>query len=302
MTGSTLGALAFLLAGLVLAFLAMGPKNTASPDLLGARRLGLRTRVQKVTRPLDRHFDAVKLQRLLESDGRHIRSGEWVVIVLLIVAAISVPVYYLRGFPAAILAAIAVIVGSYVWLNVSVSRRRREFEEQLPEMLQQMSSTLRAGLSLPQVVTYIAKDLPQPMGEEMRRVAIEHRIGRGLSEAFYDLAERMDSEDLRWAVRAIDISQQTGGDLGLILRRLDSTIRERNHIKGHVRTLTAEGRVSAIVLTLLAPGLLFAISLTNPTFLDPLFTTLAGQLVLLSSAVMLIVGAIWLFRLARFRY
>lgn len=302
MTGNSLAAILLLASALVLAFLALGPQNTASPDLVGARRLGVRARLRRLSRPLDRQFEAVKLQRLLESDGRHIKSGEWVLMVLAVVAIAAGPVYYLRGLLASVLTAIVIIVASYVWLNVSVARRRLAFEEQLPEMLQQMSSTLRAGLSLPQVVTYIAKDLPQPMGEEMRRVAIEHRIGRELSDAFYDLAERMDSEDLRWAVRAIDISQRTGGDLGLILRRLDSTIRERNHIKGHVRTLTAEGRVSAIVLTLLAPGLTLAISFANPSFLDPLFTTLAGQLVVLGSISLLIIGSIWLFRLARFRY
>lgn len=302
MTTNTLGALAFLAAGTIIALLALGPRNSADANLIGAQRLGLRARLRRISRPVDRNLDAIKLQRLLESDGRHVRSGEWVIMVLFVAAVLAVPSYYLRGVVLAVFVAIAVIVGSYVWLNMSVARRRREFEDQLPEMLQQMSSTLRAGLSLPQVVTYIAKDLPHPMGEEMRRVAIEHRIGRELSEAFNDLAERMDSEDLRWAVRAIDISQRTGGDLSLILRRLDATIRERNHIKGHVRTLTAEGRVSALVLTLLTPGLLFGISFANPTFLDPLFTTLAGQLVVLGSAVLLVIGSIWLFRLARFRY
>lgn len=302
MTTNTLGALAFLGAGALIALLALGPRNTGDANLVGARRLGLRARLRRVAKPVDRNLDSLKLQRLLESDGRQVRSGEWIIIVVAIGAVLAVPTYYLRGAIPAVMAALAVIVGSYVSLNASVARRRREFENQLPEMLQQMASTLRAGLSLPQVVTYVAKDLPQPMGEEMRRVAIEHRIGRNLSDAFNDLAERMDSEDLRWAVRAIEISQRTGGDLSLILRRLDATIRERNHIRGHVRSLTAEGRVSALVLTLLTPGLLLGISFANPGFIEPLFVTLAGQLVLFVSAVLLIVGSVWLFRLARFRY
>lgn len=302
MSTSALAGVALLGSAVLVAILALGPKNAANADLIGARRLGVKTRMRRISRRLEGYRSGLRLNRMLETSGRQIRSGEWIAILALGSAVLAVPIYFLRGAVPAVLAAVFVVFAAHVWLGVTIGRRQREFAEQLPELLQQMSSTIRSGLSLPQTIAQISADLPAPAGVEMRRVAIEHRIGRTLSESLDDLAERMDSQDLRWAVRAIDINRRTGGDLARILRRLDATIRARNQVRGHVRSLTAEGRLSGLVLTALPPCLLLAIALVNPTFLNPLFDNLIGQAVLVVSTALLIIGGIWLFRLARFRF
>lgn len=302
MSSSAIAGAALLGSAVLFGLLALGPRNVANPDLVGARRLGVKARMRRISRSLESYRSGLRLNRMLETSGRQIRSGEWIAMLIIGAAVLAVPVYFLRGILAAVLSAVFVVCAAHLWLGFTISRRQREFAEQLPELLQQMSSTIRSGLSLPQAIAQIATDLPAPAGVEMRRVAIEHRIGRTLSESLDDLAERMDSQDLRWAVRAIDINRRTGGDLARILRRLDATIRARNHVRGHVRSLTAEGRLSGLVLTLLPPILLLAISLVNPDFLDPLFDNLVGQLVLIVSTILLITGGIWLFRLARFRF
>ena len=148
----------------------------------------------------------------------------------------------------------------------------------------------------------MAPDMASPAGDELRRVTIENRIGRDLIESFKDLAARMDSLDFDWVVRAIEINYRTGGDLSVILRRLDSTIRSRNQVAGAVRALTAEGRISGIVLASLPPGLMLAVQILNPEFMEPMFTTTTGRLMLIIAGTQLFVGTIWLSRMARFKF
>lgn len=288
-------------AGLVVALLALGPKNQGDPTLVGARRIGIQARLRRLSRHA-KSTSAFRVNRLLEQSGRQIRAYEWFAVVALIAIALALPAYLWRGPIPAGLIAVFTVSGAWIALAIQVSRRQNEFAEQLPELLRQLSTTLRSGLSLTQAISAVSAELPAPAGAELRRVSIEQRIGRNLDDSLGDLAERMGSEDFHWAARAIEINRRTGGDLAKVLRRLDETMRARNQVRGHVRTLTAEGRISAAVLTVLPPLLLLGISLINPDFLEPLFTTLAGQFVLATSLALLIIGSAWLFRLTRFRY
>lgn len=288
-------------AGIVVSILALGPKNQGDPTLVGARRIGLQARLRRLSRHA-KSTSAFRVNRLLEQSGRQIRAYEWFAVVGVIAIALALPAYMWRGPIPAGLIVVFTIAGAWIALAIAVSRRQNEFSEQLPELLRQLSTTLRAGLSLTQAISAVSAEMPAPAGVELRRVSIEQRIGRNLDDSLSDLAERMGSEDFHWAARAIEINRRTGGDLAKVLRRLDETMRARNQVRGHVRTLTAEGRISAAVLTVLPPLLLLGISLINPDFLEPLFTTLAGQFVLIGSTALLILGSAWLFRLTRFRY
>lgn len=165
-----------------------------------------------------------------------------------------------------------------------------------------LSSSLRSGQSLPQSIAAMAPDMASPAGDELRRVTIENRIGRDLIESFKDLAARMDSLDFDWVVRAIEINYRTGGDLSVILRRLDATIRARNQVAGAVRALTAEGRISGLVLSALPPGLMLAVQFLNPEFMAPMFTNPIGKLMLVIAGTQLVVGSIWLSRMAKFKF
>jgi tight adherence protein C len=172
-----------------------------------------------------------------------------------------------------------IIVPAISWflLNRKIQKRQDAFADQLPDLLQTLSSSLRSGQSLPQSIAAMAPDMSAPAGDELRRVVIENRIGRDLIESFKALAARMDSLDFDWVVRAIEINHHTGGDLSVILRRLDPTIRARNQVAGVVRSLTAEGRISGIVLSTLPPGLMLAVQFLNPDFMEPMFTTGTGS-------------------------
>lgn len=242
------------------------------------------------------------LQTMLEKSGSQLRSGEWVLLVVAAALALGAVAFYFGGAIGGGLVLIMVPVGSRSLLKRNIYRRQEAFADQLPDFLQNLSSALRSGQSLPQSIASIAPDLDAPAGDELRRVVIENRIGRDLVESFSDLASRMDSLDFDWVVRAIEINYRTGGDLSVILRRLDATIRSRNQVAGTVRSLSAEGRISGVVLSALPPVLMLAVQFINPGFLDPLFNTPMGRLLLMIAGTQLIVGSIWLSRMARFKF
>ncbi len=242
------------------------------------------------------------LQVRLEKSGSQLRSGEWllgVVAATLVFASLGL----LRGgLVVIVLMFIFVPVVAWRLLSRKIQKRQDAFADQLPDLLQTLSSSLRSGQSLTQSIAGMAPDMSAPAGDELRRVVIENRIGRDLIESFKDLAARMDSLDFDWVVRAIEINYRTGGDLSVILRRLDATIRARNQVAGAVRALTAEGRISGLVLTALPPSLMLAVQFLNPEFLEPMFTTPTGKLMLLIAGTQLFVGSIWLSRMARFKF
>lgn len=242
------------------------------------------------------------LQNRLEQSGSQLRSGEWVLLAAASTFALSALAYLLGGLIAFGIVVICTPIVANALLNRSINKRQEAFADQLPDFLQNLSSALRSGQSLPQSIASIAPDLESPAGDELRRVVIENRIGRDLIESFNDLADRMNSIDFDWVVRAIEINYRTGGDLSLILRRLDSTIRARNHVAGTVRSLSAEGKISGVVLAALPPILMLAVQVINPGFLNPLFTTALGRVLLIGSITQLIIGTIWLNKMAKFKF
>jgi len=243
-----------------------------------------------------------RLTRTLERSGSKLRAGEFVIIVLSIATVIFVCVYLFRGLFAAVVAGfLALFLGRY-YLNRKISKRQSAFAEQLPDFLQMMATNLRAGQSLPQAVSSVAAEARTPVREELQRVLLEQRIGRDFTAAFKDLADRMESKDMEWVVSAIDINRSVGGDLATILGRVEATIRARNRVRGQVDAMSAEGKLSGVILVALPPGLLFFVQMINPGYLEPMLNSFQGKALLGLAALMLATGAFWLSRLSKFVY
>jgi tight adherence protein B len=132
------------------------------------------------------------------------------------------------------------------------------------------------------------------MGKEMRRVVTEARLGRDLEEALEDTAVRTGSADFAWAVMAIRIQREVGGNLAELLMTVAETMIQRERLRREVKSLTAEGRISAIVLGLLPPALAVVMYIINPEYMSPLFHDFTGQLALGLAVVMMIVGFLWM--------
>ena len=191
----------------------------------------------------------------------------------------------------ALVAGIALPVGTMQFLGW---RRRRTFTKQLPQMLQLLGSSLRAGYALLQGVEAVSHEMSDPMGAELRRVMAEARLGRPLEEALEDIADRMGSPDFAWAVMAIGIQRDVGGNLAELLDTVAETMVARNRMKNEVKSLTAEGRMSAIILGAMPPGLAAAMAVISPGYLNPLFKETTGHIMLGVCVVMMLGGFAWM--------
>ena len=145
----------------------------------------------------------------------------------------------------------------------------------------------------------MAREAPAPTGEEFRRVVLEIRLGRDLTDALHDMAGRVRTEDFRWVVQAIDIHREVGGDLAAILDTVGGTIRERNQLLRQVSALTAEGRLSAYILVALPFVLAFLLRMVNPGYFS-LLTHGPGLAMTGVGIVMLSAGALWFRKLCQF--
>ena len=181
-----------------------------------------------------------------------------------------------------------------MFLNYKARKRQAAFVSQLPDTLQLLSGSLRAGYSLQQGVEAVSQEVEDPMGRELRRVMVEARLGRPLETALDDAAERMASPDFEWAVMAIRIQREVGGNLAELLMIVSETMLQRERLRRDVKALTAEGRMSAIVLVLLPLLLGCAMYVINPDYISTLFNTTVGQLLILGGIVLALVGFFWM--------
>ncbi len=179
-------------------------------------------------------------------------------------------------------------------LSFRIRRRTKAFEAQLPDMLTLMAGTLRAGYSIGQGFEAVSREIDEPMGRELRRVVSEARLGRPLDEALDAVAERMQSDDFGWAVMAIRIQREVGGNLAELLLTVADTMTQRERLRRDVATLTAEGRMSAIVLGLLPPGLGAIMYVMNKEYMSKLFTPGLGYFMLGGAVIAMGIGFAWM--------
>jgi tight adherence protein B len=205
----------------------------------------------------------------------------------------------LAGFlPALVIAAAVPLVARSI-VSFQGNRRSDRFQDQLEQTLPLMAGSLRAGFGLMQALDAVARESESPTSEEFHRLVVETRLGRDVSEAMAGGAERVDSEDFDWVVQAIDIHRQVGGDLAQVLDNVAATIRDRNRIRRQIKALSAEGRLSAIILFVLPFAMFGVISVLNPDYIGELTSHSLGIGMLVFALGLLTVGGLWLKRNVR---
>ncbi len=242
------------------------------------------------------------LNVLLERAAINLRPGEFVVIQFaasLVGAAIGFLSGQWIGMGVGFLLAGFVLPRKY--LKRKIKKRSIAFGEQLSDTLQLLSSSLRAGQGLMQAVDSVAKEGEAPASEEFRRVLVEARLGRDLIDSLKSMSERLQSEDFNWVIPAIEINREVGGDLAEVLDTVASTVRDRADIRRQVKTLSAEGRMSAYVLLALPIGIGILVRSTNPKYMGELFHGFGWVLTGIGST-MLIIGGFWLFSLCKIEF
>lgn len=202
----------------------------------------------------------------------------------------------------ALLLAAGVPIGAKLLVRVRAARRQAAFADQLDDSLQLMASSLRAGHSLLRAVDAVSQDAAAPTSVEFARIVNETRVGRDLNDALDEVARRMGSDDFTWVAQAIAIHREVGGNLAEVLDAVGNTIRERNAIRRQVKALSAEGKLSAVVLMALPFGVIGFISMANPGYLATFTESLLGYGLLGVAAVMLVVGGLWLKKTVAIRF
>jgi tight adherence protein B len=251
-----------------------------------------------VTSRIAEHYGLLaRTEALLEEADIPLRAGEllfytpaFAILLFLLLAVLVGPLFALIG-------AVILCIAPIAYLNNRVRARRLKFEKQLPDTLTLLASSLRAGFSLMQGLEAVAQEIADPMQKELQRVFTEVRLGRAVEDALGDAADRMDSNDLRWTVMAIRIQREVGGNLAVLLDTVSDTMVKRERGRRELRALTAEGRLSAIVLSLVSPVLALAIWFIQPDYLKPLFHDFLGIVGLIGAIVLSIVGWFWLQRI-----
>ena len=171
-------------------------------------------------------------------------------------------------------------VGPYIYIKHKQDTRRKVFESQLCDALMISTSCLRSGLTFQQAMETIAKDMEAPISTEFARACSEINFGSSMDKALSDMVARIKSPDLMLAVSAVSVQRQTGGNLSQILETISNTIRERIKVKADVSAVTSQGRASGILIGLLPIGLALVLNLINPEYMQPMFKSHIGHILL----------------------
>ena len=271
-----------------------GPRHVPAPP--GAGEKAASNAVGWAARLLRTTNAEPGLARRLELAGIARAPAEWVLLGGVAGLLLSAAVIILAGnvVVGLLVGVLASWLGMRLNLSVRIARRRAAFGDQLPDILQLIAGSLKGGFSLAQAVGSVVREDTQPAAGEFSRALAEARVGVDLEVALQGIANRMESHDLRWTVMAIRIQREVGGNLAEVLGTTVGTMRERAYLHRHVRALSAEGRLSAYILTalpLLVGGwLMFA----DRTYMRPLYTTGFGLLMLTGAAVLFVIGAAWM--------
>jgi tight adherence protein B len=311
----TLALAALLIGGAIffVAFQVMGPKEvkvnlTGIPEPKKQKQevktpvAGIALKISEMAdKKLEKSGKARGMQSWLERGAINLRSGEFLTLVLFVTLASAAVVYLLRGL---VFSLAALILGPFVgraYVNRRANQRSRKFGDQLSDTLQLISSSMRAGQGFMQALDAVARESDSPTSEEFNRVVLETRLGRDLVDAIKGMAERIRCEDLEWVIPAVEINREVGGDLAEVLEQVGATIRDRADLRRQVKTLSAEGRLSAIVLIGLPITLGGFIRMSNPEYMAGLFSGI-GLYFLGAAAVMMLIGSIWLFNLCKIEF
>jgi Flp pilus assembly protein TadB len=236
----------------------------------------------------------------LERSGLRMRPEEWAAIQLAAVFVPAVLIAFLaKSFLALVPGALIGAAGCWWFISFKIRRRASAFEAALPDALQLVAGAMRAGFTLNQAIGTVAREGNEPTASEFGRVLTEVRLGAEIEDALDSAAARLRSYDLELVVMAIRTAREVGGNLAEVLQTTAATMRERVQLHRQVQVLSAEGRLSAKVLTAL-PFLLAAYLLAfKRGYLNPLVSSGVGICLLIAGVVLLAIGTFWLSRIVK---
>jgi tight adherence protein B len=196
------------------------------------------------------------------------------------------------GFMAASVVAFAFVLGGAPFFYVRYKRnsRLRELEEQLPEALDFLARSMRAGHAFSISLEMIGTEMPDPLGQEFRALFAEHNLGAPIETAMVNFGKRVPLLDVRLFISSVALQRQTGGNLSEVLTRLAFLIRERFRLRGQVKAASAHGRLTSMVLTLLPIVMIFALNFVAPDYLPQMVKDPDGKYMIVAAVVFQVLG------------
>ncbi len=189
-----------------------------------------------------------------------------------------------------------------ILMEAAKRKRKKRLEAQLPEIIEKLSGSLRAGSSLMASFENAASRSGGPFADETRLMMKEVSLGLSMEEALSRMSTRINSEDVSILNTALSIAMRSGGNVSLVLDNIGASIRERRTLDGKIKALTSQGRMQGIIIGLLPVVLLMGIYLIDPEMVKPLFDTTIGRVLLSISVVLEVLGMLFIRKIVNIRY
>jgi tight adherence protein B len=231
----------------------------------------------------------------LDQADLHLRVGEYVALRIgMALLFFAIAVVLIPSRPLAIAVGIALGAVGFLavafWVRYRKQKRLNKLESQLEEALNLTANSLKAGFGLLQSLELAAQQLKHPISTELRRTLHDINVGSSTEDALLALGERGSSYDLDIVITAILIQRTVGGNLAEILGTVAQTMRERALIRGHIRAVTSQQRMTGYILGALPLVIMGLLSLIANEYMTPLFTTVPGMVLLIGAGVMELMG------------
>jgi len=242
------------------------------------------------------------VQRWVASSGLKVSTAE-LLLVTLALGLLGVMLPSLLGKASALGGALGLGLAVLPWWRVAHGRQRRieRIERQFPQALDLMSRAMRAGHAFAAAVRMVADELPDPLGQDFRMLFDEVNYGVPAHTALAHLAERVPLPDVSYFAVAVMIQRESGGNLAELLDKIAAIVRERLKLHGEIRTLSAEGRLSAVILTALPFGVVAVVNVVNPRFMAVLWNDATGLRMVGAALFMMVLGMLWMRKIIRIR-
>lgn len=259
--------------------------------------------IEALAKGLGRLQQGRRIELLMQQADWPIRGTEFEAILLLWGGLVGLITFLVTLKGAMFFAgALAGILMGLALLGLRICRRRKKFTNQLGDMLTMVANALRAGFSFMQAFELISREMDAPMGREVQLVVNEVNLGNTLESALDNMQRRVASPDFELVVTAVLIQRQVGGDLAQILDTIGETIQERIRMRREVMTLTAQGRLSGIILAVLPFAMAGILTFIKPDYLKPLLEDDLGRMIIAISVISELIGIFFIKKITDVHY
>jgi len=240
-----------------------------------------------------------RVRQLLDRSDWSLTAGEFAITSVVGALVAALLGYLLGGLVLAVILIPFALATPYLLVVRAVDKRKKQFEEQFPEMLDLIAASLESGASVMRALELVVEEADEPTASEFGRVLTATRMGDELSDALSAMSARLGSRDVDWTVQAIGVQQRTGGRLADILRIVARTMRGRSEVKREVDALTVEGRLSGLILGALPFFITALMLIISPDYIKPLFHETVGIVMVAAAGALMLVGFVWMRRVIR---